>query len=294
MIPIHLSFLSLICSILCISVLLIFAISSYFPHRHQLKNYKKHQSKDLVIHDLVTTTSMPFLVKFYNTCAKCFPKKSLTLMKLLNEAQRRTGLFDFGDEIKYPFREGLEKLLQDINEPRSHLTAFGRLCIKEEFLRHAMNLLKIQDLIKQHPEILNEEIKEPVFIIGPPRTATTHLNNALSQHSTFRTPKYFEMLLPVKSMQKGNNQKNDIEEDKMDPRYVKCQNYLRFFEYLRPYTNLMHDTGVDMSEEDVLLTSIAFRSYVFGMMFPCKEYMKWFGEADHTPAYDYLKLILQV
>jgi len=63
---------------------------------------------------------------------------------------------------------------------------------------------------------------------------------------------------------------------------------------VRPYLPLLHGLGADFSEEDIFVTGIIFRSIIYGLMFPCTEYMKWLGEVNHEPVYEFLKLTLQV
>lgn len=41
--------------------------------------------------------------------------------------------------------------------------------------------LLMESLLKKHPEIREEELAPPVFIVGFPRTGTTHLHNLMSQ-----------------------------------------------------------------------------------------------------------------
>ena len=46
--------------------------------------------------------------------------------------------------------------------------------------------LLMATLLKKHPEIQEEELAPPVFIVGFPRTGTTHLHNLMSQDKDFR------------------------------------------------------------------------------------------------------------
>ena len=46
--------------------------------------------------------------------------------------------------------------------------------------------LLMASILKKHPEIQEEELAPPVFIVGFPRTGTTHLHNLMSQDKDFR------------------------------------------------------------------------------------------------------------
>ena len=240
----------------------------------------------VVIKDLAKP-KLPLPIRAFNLLGKVFPPKQLTVEGVMMEAQRRTGLKHYLDEDIYPFRDGLQKLVQDYNDNKNRLTKFGRLCLRNVFVRNVAINLSIAERIQKNPQILREQIESPVFIIGPPRTGSSHLHDTLAQHPIFRTPKHLELFNPV------------LDEDQYvasepDPRQAKCDAYLKFASYLRPFLSLLHDVGANTSEEDIFATGIVFRSVIFGFMFPCKEYMQWFGEVDHRPAYEFLKLVLQV
>lgn len=272
--------LSLIAAISCICV--------WFLSK-QIKLRKKDTSpkkEEVIITDLAKPR-LPFPIRGYNFLGKFFPLKELTVDAIVMEAQRRTSLWECLDEDRYPFRDGLRKLVQDYNDHKNRLTRFGRLCLRNVFVRMVANNLSIAAQIRKHPEILSEKIVSPVFIIGPPRTGSSHLHDTLSQHPVFRTPKHLELLNPVLKEEHFSSLAED-------PREHGCHTYLRFAQYLRPYLSLLHGVGPNVSEEDIFVTGIVFRSIIYGSMFPCKEYMQWFGEVDHTTVYEFLRLALQV
>ena len=245
-----------------------------------------HQIKEVVLRDL-GDPKLPFPIRGFNFLGKFLPSQRLTVEAVIEEAQRRTNLRICLDEEKYPFRDGLKKLVQDYNDHKNHLTAFGRLCLRNVFVKMISNNLRMAEQICHHPQILSESIAQPVFIIGPPRTGSSHLHDTLSQHPAFRTPKHLEMLNPVLK-------EDHFESTSADLRERRCNIYLRFAQYLRPHLSLLHNVDVHASEEDIFVTGILFRSIIFGTMFPCKGYMQWFGEVDHIPVYEFLKLALQV
>jgi len=43
-----------------------------------------------------------------------------------------------------------------------------------------VNRLKLHDWLSRHPEILEEAIERPIFILGLPRTGTTLLHDLLA------------------------------------------------------------------------------------------------------------------
>ena len=59
------------------------------------------------------------------------------------------------------------------------------------------NRLRIEDLVKRHPEILNVPIDRPIFIAGLPRSGTTHLVNWLSRDDRLNALTLWESEEPV-------------------------------------------------------------------------------------------------
>ena len=94
---------------------------------------------------------------------------NLQLQTLLDTACSNTGLTDFGED---DFREPLALLL-DCLESEARLSLMGRMVARADLLRTLENRLGLVDLLKKHPEIEEQPIERPIFVVGPPRTGTT-------------------------------------------------------------------------------------------------------------------------
>lgn len=159
------------------------------------KNYRKDDNGDIMLLDL-EKPSLPWVFQLVNLLlAPCYRNKRITAPDLLDEASRRTGLKDWGDEGLYPFREGLDMFLKDFNAYGT--TAIGKMSVRNILVRLLTGRLKIMDLVKKNPQILDEVLLDPVFIAGPPRSGTTHLHCALAQGNLFRALKFYEVCFPV-------------------------------------------------------------------------------------------------
>ena len=97
---------------------------------------------------------------------------AMTLEGLLEQASQQVGLDDFGDPS---FREGLGLLVSSY-EQEARLSALGRGAVRGRLTQFLGNRLKLHDWIGRHPEILDEPIERPIFILGLPRTGTTLLH----------------------------------------------------------------------------------------------------------------------
>ncbi len=168
--------------------------------------------------------------------------------RLLVTARRRSGLSDFGDDA---FREPLGIFLAAL-EREAHLSALGRLMARELVLQLLTTRLRARALVAHHPEILAEEIRAPIFIVGLPRTGTTHLHNLLSQHAALRSLPYWESLEPVPAGGRPPAPGG------RDPRPRRCAWALRFQHYVLPLFRRMHEMEPEARHEEIQLLAVTF------------------------------------
>ncbi|HBQ42337.1 MAG TPA: sulfotransferase, partial [Halieaceae bacterium] len=106
----------------------------------------------------------------------------LTPDSIMAEAEAKTGLQDWG---AMDFLERLQ-LLCDEWDSDDGLTNIGRLSLRAKLLQHATSRLLIHDTFKRHPEIHAIQIKEPIIVVGLPRSGTTHLLNLMAADPRLR------------------------------------------------------------------------------------------------------------
>jgi len=193
---------------------------------------------------------------------------SLDEESLLLQARTNTGLSDFGDDewIKH-FR----KLLEVIDK-EAKLTFFGRILTRSDFLQYLEARLNITEYYKRHPEVENEVIKEPIFIIGFGRSGTTILQEVLSQDPQFRSVHRWEGLFPVPPPEESTYQ--------TDPRISKAQDLVDLVCAASPPWKSMHAWGGDIPVEDPEFTYPAFLSEVWPYAFQIPSYEKYFSQQD--------------
>src|SRR5579884_2026747 len=112
---------------------------------------------------------------------------------LLKRAMRKTGLSDFGDDW---FREPLRVLVQAVNR-ESNLNTLSRIYMRQFLQQLLISRLLVEDLVTRHPEILDLPVPAPIFILGLPRTGTTHLHNLLTCDPGLRWLPYWESVEPL-------------------------------------------------------------------------------------------------
>ncbi len=230
---------------------------------------------------------LPWPVRAFNKLARPLADRLIRIEdeeELMEAARRRTGLSDFGgDSFHAPLRALLASLRKD-----ARLTPLGRFMTRQFLLQLLGNRLKAEDLISRYPQILAQEIHSPIFIVGLPRTGTTHLHNLISQDPALRSLPLWESLDPVP----GDAEPPPT--DQADPRYLRCAQALRFQHYLMPLFPLMHEMTPEARHEDIQLLAMDFSTMLFETMYRIPDYRDWYKAADQTAAYRYLERMLKL
>ena len=124
----------------------------------------------------------------------------------LDEACETSGLQDYGD---MSFVKGLEAAVAGINAAK--LTKMGVMQAQQVVLPILINRLRVEGLVKKHPEILDIEISRPIILTGLPRSGTTHLHNLLAADSSLRSLPYWEALEPIPAAQEWARERGPAE-----------------------------------------------------------------------------------
>jgi hypothetical protein len=229
---------------------------------------------------------LPWPIRAFNAVGRPLSARlwSIDEEDLLAAARKREGLSDFGSAS---FRGPLRVLLGALrNEAR--LSALGCFLTRQLLVQLLATRLRVEELIRRHPEILAEEIRAPIFIVGLPRTGTTHLHNLLSQHPALRSLPYWESLEPVPRAL------DRVAAGEPDSRRQSCEQALRFQHWVMPLFPLMHEMTVEARHEEIQLLALELSTMLFESMYVVPSYRDWYRRSDQTPAYGYLKRMLQV
>ena len=200
---------------------------------------------------------------------------------LLAKARKKTGLSDFGDSR---FEEGLDVLIDSL-ERESKLSGLGRITAQRTILDLLTTRLQIEDYLKKHPEIFEEKIERPLFIIGPPRTGTTITHYLLSQDERHRFPfvwEAFTLYPPIRP-----------ETLTTDPRIADTDKKLEMIHKLAPDHAAAHPLTTWDAQECVLMHSLEFCSAQFLPMYQCHGYQNWVDRQDMRWVYEREKVMLQ-
>ncbi len=229
---------------------------------------------------------LPFAMKALNAVGAPFARGLVSLEpgRLLDAAAKETGLNDFGDER---FLEPLGVLTSAL-EKEVPLHALGRFGARQLLLQLLRSRLRVEALIRVHPEIEREEIRAPIFIVGLPRTGTTHLHNLIAQDPALRSLPYWESMDPVPA----DLARGEVSPD--DPRIRACQQACDFLHRVAPLFPLMHEMAPHEIHEEVQLLAIDLSTMLFEASYPVPTYRDWYRATDQTASYAYLKRLLKV
>ena len=202
---------------------------------------------------------------------------------LMAHAARNTGLDDFGDEDGW--RQHFEVLLTSIAE-EAKLNFFGRIYTRAELLIDLQARLQVIDAYKRHPEIAEEVIVEPVFIVGFGRSGTTILQDTLARDPQFRSVRRWEAQHPWPAPEE--------ETYETDPRARTAQNLVDVVHEFCPEWPSMHAWGGDLTVEDIEFTHGAFLSEVWENAYQIPSYVKYFNQADISYHYEWHSKMLKL
>jgi hypothetical protein len=201
---------------------------------------------------------------------------------LLKKARENTGFRDFGES---DFEAPLKLLLEGL-ETEAQLSLMGRIIARADLLRTLENRLGMVDLLKKHPEIEEQPIERPLFVVGPPRSGTTIFHDLLAMDPDNRIPLSWEASYPLPPPETASY--------RTDPRIAKVQADLDRVDQLVPEFKKMHPMGAERAQECVSLVSHDLTSMIYYVQFNVPTYDRWVTECHMESAFKWHRRILQI
>ncbi|MFK7731095.1 MAG: sulfotransferase [Pseudomonadales bacterium] len=208
----------------------------------------------------------------------------LTRDSILNEAEEKTGLDDWGDK---DFLERLDLLCDEWNSD-SGLNGIGRLSLRNKLLQHACSRLLIQNEFNQHPEIHDIQIEKPIIVAGLPRSGTTHLLNLMAADSRLRSLPLWESYEPVPMPGEG------LLADGTDPRFQRCADAWETSQVMVPLLAAMHPMNPEHIHEELELMGPNFGSYNYEWLSFSPRWRDHYYAEDQTYQYEYMRDVLKL
>lgn len=202
---------------------------------------------------------------------------------VLHQAQEQTGLEDLDSDS---WREGLGIVLEEIEDPRE--SDGGRAMVLDRAVKALANRLRVEDYARQHPEVRDEVIERPLFIMGMPRTGTTAASYLLAQDPARRSLLKWEAADTVPPA--------TTETLHTDPRCVRMKEEDEVILELIAQSGMAvpHWEDADGPTECMFLHEQDFKGLLWDSFTPSTRYAEWIMQTDVTSAYEYEKLVLQI
>lgn len=200
---------------------------------------------------------------------------------LAAEARAATGLSDFGDPWIF---ENLDALIPILNS-EAQLTEVGVGGARTMIVTALVNRLRHVDLIRRHPEILDEEVNVAAVVVGLPRTGSTMLHRMLASAPGMTGVKWWECqnYAPFPGEQPGDP----------EPRRQAAKAYLDYMLEHAPDLMSIHPMNIDQPDEELIIMGLMFSSTMIEGMYHVPSYARWLVENSRTRCYRDLKEVLQ-
>jgi hypothetical protein len=207
-----------------------------------------------------------------------FPARRTVATDLIEAAKRNCGLDDFGSG---DFFEALSRLLESCHS-EARLSWIGKIALRTNIVQILSARLQMEHDRQLYPEIGHQEIRQPLFIVGLPRSGTTLLHNLLVADPQHRAPLMWEVMTP--------SPPTLVDEKRRIQSAAQSCNY---FNWLAPTFRYVHAVGAELPQECVGLMTPTFLSDQFDTMYYVSSYRSWFFQQDLRPVYEYHRRFLQ-
>lgn len=191
-------------------------------------------------------------------------------------ASAMTGLDDWGDDLECIVSLGI--LLADMRNT-ADLNDLGTASQAQDILRLLVNRLGFTRDLREHPEILDEELVPPIVILGLPRTGTSKLQRTIASDPGMQRLEVRRLLNPAPMPG--------------DPQ-TRISLGEQFEAMLRQAPEFMarHPMEAHEPDEDLWLMELTFDAPVASHRLHLPNHRKWIADRQAS-AYAYMRTLLQ-
>lgn len=201
---------------------------------------------------------------------------------LLEEARRRTGLSDFGEGA---WRQGLRVLLRAYDED-ARLTSLGQERVWGELVTILCARLGVREGWRRDPSCLERPVRDPIFILGFPRTGTTALHFLMAQDPDNQVLEWWLAAAPRPRPPRDAWDR--------EPDFQKAAEGLRLLYEQDPDLKAIHLMEADGPEECRHLLAQSFVDDTFDSNSTLPSYTKWFRQQDMRAPYEWHRDVLKL
>lgn len=207
-------------------------------------------------------------------------KQALTLEPLLDAALKEAGATEFRDTSFIP---NLEKALEI--PTRLDMSVRGLMGVQANFQRFLVNRLRWEADVERHPEILEEDVSDPIVVLGLPRSGTTKLQRFLSADPNVHATPAWMMFNPAPFPEE--------EPGNFTPRKLWAAAAMGAVTNTNDTYQIMHEFDADEPDETSFIPLANFDNVMQFITTPDYEYLEWARSVSRVPSLTYLKRMLQ-
>lgn len=202
--------------------------------------------------------------------------------EIVNAAREKTGL---PDPDNNSWEQGLKILLRD-HAKAGVLSERGESIMKRRYITALVTRMQVDDYIRKHPEVLEQEIKRPVFILGLVRTGTTMASYLLDADPATRSLLKWEAynIVPPAAPGELTTDPRCLAEKAQDEELLKSN----------PGMFSVHFEAADGPTECVHLVAQDFRSNMYAALSTVPVYSDWLLHCDMSSAFEHRKRCMQI
>lgn len=202
--------------------------------------------------------------------------------RLHEKAVADTGHDDFGDPY---YAEALDVLMRAYDSEAS-FTPFSRMGVEAQVGAILRNRLNARHRLKEHPEIVDQPIHKPLFILGLPRTGTTALHFLVARDPGVQALEYW-----LGSSPQPRPPRDTWESDAAFKNSVR---ELKTMYWLDPDLKAIHLMTADGPDECRHLLCQTFSDDGFDCNATVPSYAAWYDAQDMRVPYREHKMLLQL
>jgi hypothetical protein len=207
-------------------------------------------------------------------------KRALTLEPLLDAAFAESGRTEFRDKSFLP------NLVKALEIPtRLELSARGLMGVQANFRRFLVNRLRWEADVERHPGILDEDVSDPIVVLGLPRSGTTKLQRFLSANPNVQTTHAYRMFNPAPLPGETFGDPS--------PRIAWASAMMAAVTNTGETYRIMHDFNALEADETSFVPLANFDYVMQFITTPDRDYLDWARSVSRVPALTYLKHMLQ-
>ena len=197
-------------------------------------------------------------------------------------ARSETNLGEFGDGSH---REGLERFTAALHD-EADLSDTGVSIMSGRLTALLVARLQVEQTYRDHPEIADEAVEGPVFVIGLPRTGTTALSQLVAADPQMRSLRLWESAAPVPPPETAT--------EHTDPRIAATEQGLQLMYDAFPRMRTLYHQEATTATECQDLLGMSFRTIHFDGYARVPSYVQWVRDADMRSTYTYHRKVLRL